>query len=61
MNAGAALADQRWRKPENVQKRVDALAARLQEFVDSAPPLTPQQAERLASILTGAVDEGAGQ
>lgn len=44
-------AAKRWRKPENVERRVDALAARIQRFVETAPPLTPEQADRLAALL----------
>lgn len=50
-NAGRALSYARWRKPENVERRAAALERRIRELVDTAPPLPPATAERLAGIL----------
>lgn len=49
--AGSGLVQHRWRKPENVERRVDALANHIARTVDSLPPLTPAQRERLAALL----------
>lgn len=48
----------RWAKPENVEKRVDALAAHVRKIVDSLPPLTPEQKARLAAILAPSTGDG---
>ncbi len=57
---GAATA-----KPREVHNRADCasaesepdrLAAYIQRLVDTAPPLTPEQRDRLAVLLRGAVD-----
>ena len=44
-------ARKRWSKPENVDRRVDALAEQIRKLVESAPPLTDEQRARLARVL----------
>lgn len=44
-------ARRRWAKPENVDRRVDALAEQIRKLVDSAPPLTEEQRARLTRVL----------
>jgi hypothetical protein len=41
----------RWDRPDNVERRVDALERRIRALVASAPPLPAEAAERLAGIL----------
>jgi hypothetical protein len=40
--------------PATHEARVDLLAAHVKRLVDDAPPLTPEQRDRLATILRGA-------
>jgi hypothetical protein len=49
--AARALALARHRKPENVERRVDALAEHIARVVDALPPLTKAQRDRLAALL----------
>lgn len=53
-SAAAELAQTRWRKPQNVERRVHALAEHIRRTVDSLPPLTEAQRSRLAALLTPA-------
>ncbi len=49
---GAAV---RWRKPNQTETARDLAAARLEDYiartVAAAPPLTPEQRDRLATLL----------
>jgi hypothetical protein len=47
-------ANARWRRPDVVDQRVDALAATLERKVDALPPLTGDQFARLAAVLVAA-------
>jgi hypothetical protein len=49
--SAVTLARRRWDRPENVQRRVDALAERIRRVVDTLPPLTDAQREKLAALL----------
>lgn len=57
------LADPEFRsqRASKAAKARTSIDYHIQRIVDSAPKLTPAQAERLASILTGAVDGEAGK
>jgi hypothetical protein len=49
--AARSLVQRRWSKPENVDRRVDALADRIRKLVAAAPPLTAEQVQRLRDLL----------
>lgn len=50
-------ARKRWSKPENVDRRVDAIAEQIRKLVDNAPPLTDEQRARLAGLLLPAAGQ----
>jgi hypothetical protein len=56
-------AAQRWHRPDADDIARDLAAARLAEYikrtVDAAPPLTPEQRDRLALLLRGGDAHGA--
>jgi hypothetical protein len=57
-DAGKELARSRWDSPENVEKRVQALAARVKRIVDTLPPLSEaQQAKIAAAARIGGASE----
>ena len=41
----------RWHTPEHAERRAARLADHIAQVVNTAPPLTPETAERLAAIL----------
>lgn len=57
-NAAAAVARSTRRRgpshPDTHAARVDLLAAHVSRLIEDAPPLTPEQLDRLAAILRGA-------
>lgn len=42
----------RWDRPDNVERRLVALAEHVARVVDTFPPLTDEQRTRLAALLT---------
>lgn len=56
--AARDLSRARWHKPENVERRVDALAEHIRRTVDALPPLTQAQRARLAALLRPSETEG---
>lgn len=51
MEEARTLVRRRWDRPENVDLRVDALARHIARVVDTLPPLSPEQREKLAALL----------
>lgn len=45
-----------WGRPDNADSRVTALAEHVRKVVDSLPPLTPEQYDRIDAILRPAVN-----
>ena len=56
---GRAAAAKRWNRPDSDALARDLAAARIADYVkrvvDAAPPLTPEQRDRLALLLRGEV------
>lgn len=50
---GALLARRRWDRPENIERRVDALAEHITSALGKLPPLTRAQRVRLMDALKG--------
>lgn len=50
----------RWSKPENVDLRIDALGERIRALVESAPPLTSEQVDRLRALLPAPTEKAGG-
>lgn len=52
---GRHAASVRWQKPDQLDTARDLAAARIAEYIErvvsNAPPLTPEQADRLATLL----------
>lgn len=56
---GAELVEIRWRKPHNVERRVNALADHVAKIVDKFPPLTEEQRDKLRAAFAPALDREA--